>query len=130
MTIAYSKLVAIFAGQHTLALGMSQVVSDSGNVDKHARVHVDPSRIDLVERIGLLAVYIVGVDLQQVVASSFVSGQSVVECRHVVVGGKIVHAGFRYLPVNASTVSLVSFLQRKTLGAEERGPSSGDSQTS
>lgn len=104
---------------------MSQVVSDSGNIDKHAGVHVDPSRINLVERIGLLAIYIVGVDLQQVVSSSLVSGKSVVERRHVVVGGKIIHAGFRYLAVSANTVSLASFLHKTSLCAEERGPSSG-----
>lgn len=77
--VSYPELVAVFAGQNPLTSGMRQVVPDSGNIDKHAAFRIDPSCVNLVKCIGLLPIDIVGVDLEQVVSSVFVSRCLVVE---------------------------------------------------
>lgn len=122
---AYPELVTVFARQHSLASWMSQVVPDSGNVDKHAAMHVDPPRINLIERIGLLPIDIMWVDLQQILSPSSLAWCPVVIRRHVVVGGKKEHAGFRYLTIRTTKVSLVSLWPGLPFGTRKAGVISG-----
>lgn len=98
---------------------MGQVVPDRGDVDEHAALHVNPSRINLVECIGLLAIYIMRVDLEQIISTSLVSGRLVVIRRHIVIGGKKIHAGFGDLTAKKNDVSWASIRPKVPLVTED-----------
>ena len=78
---------------------MRVVVARGGDVDEQPADGVDPARVDDVVPVRLLAVDVVRVDLEQVVAAVGDAGRAVVEDGHVVVRGQVVHRGLGDLHV-------------------------------
>lgn len=96
----YPEFVPVLGVQHTLSGCMIVIVSYSSDVDKHATLGIDPSGINQVKSVRLLAIGIIRIDFEQILATLGDSWRLVVECGHVVIRREIMHVCFRDLTEN------------------------------
>jgi len=78
---------------------MSKVISSSCDINEQPAICINPSRINDIQFIRLLAVDVIWVDLQHVVSAFWNAGGFVMEYAHVVVWSKVVHRWFGDLDV-------------------------------
>lgn len=79
-----------------------QIRPDSADVDEQTVLRVDPTSINYVQFVGLVAINIMWVHLQQIGPSVLDTRQSVMIFGHVVVFGQKSNCWFRNLDVNVA----------------------------
>lgn len=92
--------MTVLTYEHIRASWVIHIVSNCSDVDEKTALGVDPSCINMVHGVLLVAVIVVRVDFEHVVAPIGDPRSFVVEDRHVVIGGEIVHACLGHLNVN------------------------------
>ena len=87
----YPVLMPIFATQHSLSSRVRIIISRRRDIDEQSTRGINPSRINDIHPISLVASDVMRVDLQHVISAFWYSRSLVVEDSHVVIRGEVVH---------------------------------------
>lgn len=87
--VPYLVFMAVFTDEHVRSSWMIYIVAYRSDVNEKTAFSIDPPCVNMIRGVLLVAVVIIRVDLEHVVAAISDPGGLVMENRHVVVGGEI-----------------------------------------